>query len=171
MTIKKEEILKPGPSRYRLSVNKRIVMINSKGERVYPGSIQSVNVSQSKDAERNYEMNSEGQCYEVTQGLVREITIQVEKLKLNTGTLLSEFTGIAGIEDLFSAAIPFDIEEYMLIPKVNDDGSISPFKKDATEKLIKTYLGCVIKNYSDNSSITGNIVETESATIEAREIK
>ena len=169
--INANDILKPGASRYRLSVNRRIVMVNAAGQRVYPGSIQSISTSQTKDVQRHYEMNSDGQCYEVTQGLVSDISITINKLKLNLSTLISEFTGVAGIEDLYSAALPFDVEDYILVPLIREDGTISPFRKDATERIIKIYRDCVIQSYSDNSTISGDLAETEDATIQVREIE
>lgn len=164
--------LKPGVSRYKLSTNYEWYCINSEGKRVKVGGCQSINDSQSKNATRTHELNMEDPiCVEITQGLISDISVTVNRIELNVANLLEDFTGLTGIESLYDQSLYFDIEAAVYIPKQNADGTFDPRKENATKIIQKTYKDCVITNYSHTNSIEGNIQVTESATIQCRYIQ
>ncbi len=164
--------LRPGVSRYKLSTNYEWYCINSEGKRVKVGGCQSINDSQSKNVTRTHELNMEDPiCVELTQGLISDISITVNRIELNIANLLEDFTGLTGIESLYDQCLYFDIEAAVYIPKQNPDGTFDPKKENATKIIQKTYKDCVISNYSHNNSIEGNIQVTESATIQCRYIQ
>lgn len=164
--------LKPGVSRYKLSTNYEWYCINSEGKRVKVGGCQSINDSQSKNVTRTHELNMEDPiCVEITQGLISDISVTVNRIELNVANLLEDFTGLTGIESLYDQSLYFDIEAAVYIPKQNADGTFDPRKENATKIIQKTYKDCVITNYSHTNSIEGNIQVTESATIQCRYIQ
>ena len=167
-----DTFLRPGVSRYKLATNYEFIMINSEGKRTKVGGCTSINDSQSKNVTRTHELNMEEPvCVELTQGLVTDISLTVNRLELNVANLLEEFTGITGIESLYDQSLYFDIECAVYIPKQNPDGTFDPKKENATKIIQKTYKDCVITSYSHTNDITGNIQVTESATIQCRYIQ
>lgn len=164
-----EQFLKPGASRIQCSVQHKIFSINDDGKRVQIGAIQSINESQTKDTYRTFELGNP-ECLEVTQGLVSDINLQVNRLLLQTSTLMDQFTGQGGIQALFDASLYFDIEDVVTIPAINVDGTVDPKKANATEKVLKVYKNCVISSYSNSVNTTGDIRITETATIQVRKI-
>lgn len=163
---------KPGVSRYKLSVNYEFYTINQEGKRIKIGGCQSLNDSQAKNVTRTHELNMEEPiCVEITQGLISDISVTVNRIELNTSNLLENFTGITGIESLYNQCLYFDIECAVYIPQQNPDGTFNPRKENATKIIQKTYKDCVVTSYSHNCSIEGNIQVTESATIQCRYIQ
>lgn len=84
---------------------------------------------------------------------------------------MDQFTGKGGIEALFDASLPFDIEDVIYVPAINADGTVNPRKDAATEKILKVFKDCTISSYSDTLNTTGDIRVTETATIVARKIE
>lgn len=167
-----DTFLKPGVSRYKLSTNYEFYARNSEGKRIKVGGCQSINDSQAKNVTRTHELNMEDPiCVELTQGLVSDISITVNRIELNISNLLEDFTGLTGIESLYDQCLYFDIEAAVYIPKQNADGTFDPKKENATKIIQRTYKDCVITNYSHTNSIEGNIQVTESATIQVRYIQ
>lgn len=167
-----DTLLKPGVSRYKLSTNYEWYCINSEGKRIKVGGCQSINDSQSKNVTRTHELNMEDPiCVEITQGLISDISVTVNRIELNVANLLEDFTGLTGIESLYDQSLYFDIEAAVYIPKQNADGTFDPRKENATKIIQKTYKDCVITSYSHTNDITGNIQVTESATIQCRYIQ
>lgn len=164
-----EQFLKPGASRIQCSVQHKIFSINDEGKRVQIGAIQSIAESQTKDTYRTFELGNP-ECLEVTQGLVTDINLQVNRLLLQTSTLMDQFTGQGGIQAIFDSSLYFDIEDVVTIPAINVDGTVDPKKASATEKVLKVYKDCVISSYSNSVSTTGDIRITETATIQVRKI-
>ena len=164
-----EQFLKPGASRIQCSVQHKIFSINDEGKRVQIGAIQSIGESQTKDTYRTFELGNP-ECLEVTQGLVTDINLQVNRLLLQTSTLMDQFTGQGGIQALFDASLYFDVEDVVTIPAINVDGTVDPKKASATEKVLKVYKDCVISSYSNSVNTTGDIRITEQATIQVRKI-
>lgn len=164
-----EKFLKPGATRIQLSVQHKIFSNNDQGTRTQVGSIQSITVSQSKDTYRTHELGNP-ECIEVTQGLINDINLNVNRLKLQTSTILEQFTGQGGIEALYDASLYFDIEDVVTIPAINADGTVNPDKTKATEKVLKVYKDCTISQMSDTYNSTGDIRITETATIQCRKI-
>lgn len=166
-----DNYLKPGASRIQCSVQHKIFAINDEGKRVQVGAIQSITTSQTKDTYRTFELGNP-ECVEVTQGLITDINLSVNRLRLQTSTLMDQFTGKGGgIEALFDASLPFDIEDVVSIPAINTDGTVNPKKDMSTEKVLKVYKDCTISNYSDTLNTTGDIRIVETATIVARKIE
>lgn len=165
----KDNFLKPGASRIQCSVQHKIFSMNDQGVRTQIGTIQSVRMSQSKGTYRTFELGNP-ECLEVTQGLVESISLTIDRLRLQTSTLLDQFTGQGGIEALFDASLYFDIEDVVTIPAINTDGTVNPNKDMATEKILRVYKDCTISEYSDTLNTTGDIRITESATIQVRKI-
>ena len=164
-----EQFLKPGASRIQCSVQHKIFSINDDGKRVQIGAIQSIGESQTKDTYRTFELGNP-ECLEVTQGLVTDINLQVNRLLLQTSTLMDQFTGQGGIQALFDASLYFDVEDVVTIPAINVDGTVDPKKASATEKVLKVYKDCTISSYSNSVNTTGDIRITETATIQVRKI-
>ena len=164
-----EQFLKPGASRIQCSVQHKIFSINDEGKRVQIGAIQSIAESQTKDTYRTFELGNP-ECLEVTQGLVTDININVNRLLLQTSTLMDQFTGQGGIQAIFDSSLYFDIEDVVTIPAINVDGTVDPKKASATEKVLKVYKDCVISSYSNSINTTGDIRITETATIQVRKI-
>lgn len=164
-----EQFLKPGASRIQCSVQHKIFSINDEGKRVQIGAIQSISESQTKDTYRTFELGNP-ECLEVTQGLVTDINLNVNRLLLQTSTLMDQFTGQGGIQALFDASLYFDIEDVVTIPAINVDGTVDPKKASATEKVLKVYKDCVISSYSNSVNTTGDIRITETATVQVRKI-
>ena len=162
--------IKPGASRYRLSPNFEWWGVNSAGKRVKFGGCTSINPTQTKNTTRSFELNTDPECIEVTQGLVTDISLTVNRIQLNTSTLLSQFSGVDGIEALYEQSLYFDIEQVVWIPKINADGSIDPRKENGTRKLLRIYKDCCISNYGETNTIDGDIRITETATIQVRKI-
>lgn len=165
----KDNFLKPGASRIQCSVQHKIFSMNDQGIRTQIGTVQSVRMSQSKGTYRTFELGNP-ECLEVTQGLVESISLTIDRLRLQTSTLLDQFTGQGGIEALFDASLYFDIEDVVTIPAINTDGTVNPNKDAATEKILRVYKDCTISEYSDTLNTTGDIRVTESATIQVRKI-
>lgn len=165
----KDNFLKPGASRIQCSVQHKIFSMNDQGIRTQIGTVQSVRMSQSKGTYRTFELGNP-ECLEVTQGLVESISLTIDRLRLQTSTLLDQFTGQGGIEALFDASLYFDIEDVVTIPAINTDGTVNPNKDMATEKILRVYKDCTISEYSDTLNTTGDIRVTESATIQVRKI-
>lgn len=165
----KDNFLKPGASRIQCSVQHKIFSMNDQGIRTQIGTVQSVRMSQSKSTYRTFELGNP-ECLEVTQGLVESISLTIDRLRLQTSTLLDQFTGQGGIEALFDASLYFDIEDVVTIPAINTDGTVNPNKDAATEKILRVYKDCTISEYSDTLNTTGDIRVTESATIQVRKI-
>lgn len=165
----KDNFLKPGASRIQCSVQHKIFSMNDQGVRTQIGTIQSVRMSQSKGTYRTFELGNP-ECLEVTQALVESISLTIDRLRLQTSTLLDQFTGQGGIEALFDASLYFDIEDVVTIPAINTDGTVNPNKDAATEKILRVYKDCTISEYSDTLNTTGDIRITESATIQVRKI-
>ena len=164
-----EQFLKPGASRIQCSVQHKIFSINDEGKRVQIGAIQSIAESQTKDTYRTFELGNP-ECLEVTQGLVTDINLNVNRLLLQTSTLMDQFTGQGGIQALFDSSLYFDIEDVVTIPAINVDGTVDPKKASATEKVLKVYKDCTISSYSNSVNTTGDIRITETATIQVRKI-
>lgn len=164
-----EQFLKPGASRIQCSVQHKIFSINDEGKRVQIGAIQSIAESQTKETYRTFELGNP-ECLEVTQGLVSDININVNRLLLQTSTLMDQFTGQGGIQAIFDSSLYFDIEDVVTIPAINVDGTVDPKKASATEKVLKVYKDCVISSYSNSINTTGDIRITETATIQVRKI-
>ena len=164
-----EQFLKPGASRIQCSVQHKIFSINDEGKRVQIGAIQSIAESQTKDTYRTFELGNP-ECLEVTQGLVTDINLQVNRLLLQTSTLMDQFTGQGGIQALFDASLYFSVEDVVTIPAINVDGTVNPKKDSATEKVLKVYQDCVISSYSSSINTTGDIRIVENATIQCRKI-
>lgn len=164
------QYLKPGASRIQCSVQHRVFSINDQGKRTEIGAIQSISTSQTKDTYRSYEL-SNPECFEVTQGLVTDININVTRFRLQTSTLMDQFNGQGGIEALFDSSLYFDIEDVVTIPAINADGTVNPNRNQATEKILKVYKDCVVSSYSDTLNTTGDIRITETATIQVRKIE
>lgn len=165
-----DNFLKPGASRIQCSVQHKIFSINDEGKRVQVGSIQSISETQTKDTYRTFELGNP-ECLEVTQGLVTDINLSVNRLRLQTSTLMDQFTGQGGIEALFNASLTFDIEDVVSIPAINVDGTVDPKKSSATEKVLKVYKDCVISNYTSSLNTTGDLRIAETATIQVRKIE
>lgn len=165
----KDNFLKPGASRIQCSVQHKIFSMNDQGIRTQIGTVQSVRMSQSKSTYRTFELGNP-ECLEVTQGLVESISLTIDRIRLQTSTLLDQFTGQGGIEALFDASLYFDIEDVVTIPAINTDGTVNPNKDAATEKILRVYKDCTISEYSDTLNTTGDIRVTESATIQVRKI-
>lgn len=164
--------IKPGVSRYKVSTNYEWYSINQEGKRIKIGGCQSINDSQTKNVTRTHELNMEEPiCIELTQGLVTDISLTVNRIELNVANLLEEMAGITGIESLYDQSLYFDIEAAVYIPRQNPDGTFDPRKANATKIIQKTYKDCVITSYSHNNSIEGNIQVTENATIQCRYIQ
>lgn len=164
-----DNYLKPGASRIQCSVQHKIFSINDEGKRVQIGAIQSINDSQTKDTQRTFELGNP-ECIEITQGLISDISLTVNRLRLQTSTLMDQFTGKGGIEALFNASLTFDVEDVVTIPAINVDGTVNPNKDQATEKVLKVYKDCVISNCSNTINTTGDIRVAETATIQVRKI-
>lgn len=164
-----DNFLKPGASRIQCSVQHKIFSINDEGKRVQVGSIQSISETQAKDTYRTFELGNP-ECVEVTQGLVTDINLSVNRLRLQTSTLMDQFTGQGGIEALFNASLYFDIEDVVTIPAINVDGTVDPKKSSATEKVLKVYKDCTISNYTSALNTTGDLRIAETATIQVRKI-
>lgn len=163
------EYLKPGASRIQCSVQHRIFSINDEGKRVQIGAIQSITENQTKDTQRTFELGNP-ECVEITQGLITDINLNVTRLRLQTSTIMDQFTGKGGLEALYDSCLPFDIEDVVVIPAINVDGTVNPRKDAATEKILKVYKDCVISNVSNTLNTTGDIRISETATIVARKI-
>lgn len=165
-----ETFIKPGASRYRLSPNFEWWGINSEGKRTKFGGCQSINPTQTKNTIRSFELNTDPECIEVTQGLITDLSLTVNRVQLNTSTLIGQFSGIDGIESLYDQSLYFDIEQVVYIPKINSDGSIDPRKENGTRKILRIYKDCCISNFSETNQIEGDIRVTETATIQVRKI-
>lgn len=165
-----EIYIKPGASRYRLSPNFEWFGINSEGKRVKFGGCQSMNMQQNKTTYRTFELNTSPECVEVTQGLIGTLNLTVNRIQLNTSTLIGQFSGIDGIESLYDQSLYFDIEQVVYIPRINPDGSVDPKKENGTRKILRILKDCCISSYGDSNTITGDIRVTETATIEVRKI-
>ena len=165
-----EEFLKPCASRIQLSVQHKVYSINDQGVRTQIGVIQSISVSQTKDSYRTHELGNP-ECIEVTQGLVTDISLTVNRLRLQTSTIMSQFTGQGGIEALYDASLYFDIEDVVTIPAINVDGTVNPNTSEATEQILRVYKDCTITSTSETYNATGDIRVTETATIQCRKIK
>ena len=165
-----DNFLKPGASRIQCSVQHRIFAVNDQGNRVQVGSIQSITENQTKETYRTFELGNP-ECIEVTQGLITTLNLNVNRLRLQTSTLMDQFTGQGGIEALYNSSLYFDIEDVVVIPAINTDGTVNPKKDSATEKILKVYKDCTISNYSTTINTTGDIRITETATIECRKIE
>lgn len=164
-----DNYLKPGASRIQCSVQHKIFAINDEGKRVQIGAIQSITENQTKETQRSFELGNP-ECIEVTQGLVTALNLTVNRLRLQTSTLMDQFTGKGGIEALFNASLYFDVEDVVTIPAINSDGTVNPKKDSATEKILKVYKDCTISSYSTTINTTGDIRIAETATIEVRKI-
>lgn len=164
-----DNYLKPAASRIQCSVQHKIFAINDEGKRVQVGAIQSITTSQTKDTYRTFELGNP-ECVEVTQGLVTDINLTFNRLRLQTSTLLDQFTGQTGIESLFDTSLYFDVEDVVTIPAINNDGTVDPDVRNATEKILRVYKDCTISNYSDTLNSTGDIRITETATVQCRKI-
>ena len=164
-----ENFLKPCASRLQLSVQHRLFAINSEGVRTQIGTVQSVSSTQNKDTYRTFELGNP-ECIEVTQGLMTDISLTVNRLRLQTSTLLDQFNGQTGIESLFDSSLYFDIEDVVTIPAINNDGTVNPNVNQATEKILRVYKDCTISNYGDTLNATGDVRITETATIQCRKI-
>lgn len=164
-----DNFLKPGASRIQCSVQHKIFSINDEGKRVQIGAIQSISETQTKDTYRTFELGNP-ECVEVTQGLVTDINLSVNRLRLQTSTLMDQFTGKGGIEALFNASLYFDVEDVVTIPAINADGTVDPKKSSATEKVLKVYKDCTISNYTSALNTTGDLRVAETATIQVRKI-
>lgn len=165
-----DNFLKPGASRIQCSVQHKIFSINDEGVRTEIGSIQSITENQTKDTYRTFELGNP-ECVEVTQGLITTLNLNVNRLRLQTSTLMSQFTGKGGIEALFNASLTFDVEDVVTIPAINVDGTVNPKKDQATEKVLKVYKDCVLSSYSSTLNTTGDIRIAETGTIECRKIE
>ena len=165
-----DNFLKPGASRIQCSVQHKIFAINDEGKRVQVGSIQSITESQTKDTQRTFELGNP-ECIEITQGLVTDINLNVNRLRLQTSTLMDQFTGQGGIEALYNCSLYFDVEDVITIPAINSDGTVDPKKSSATEKILKVYKDCTISSYSTTLNTTGDIRVSETATIQVRKIE
>ena len=166
-----DNFLKPGASRIQCSVQHKIFSINDEGKRVQVGSIQSISETQTKDTYRTFELGNP-ECVEVTQGLVTDINLSVNRMMLQTSTLLDQFSGMGnGMQALFSSSLYFDIEDVVTIPAINVDGTVDPKKSSATEKVLKVYKDCTISNYTTALNTTGDIRIIETATIQCRKIE
>lgn len=162
--------VKPGASRYRLSPNFEWYMVNSEGKRVKVGGCQSMNTNQTKNITRSFELNTDPECIELTQGLVTDISMTVNRIQLNTSTLIGQFSGVDGIEALYDQSLYFDIEQVAYIPKINEDGSVDPVKSHGTRKILRIYKDCIISSFGETNTISGDIRVTEQATIQVRKI-
>lgn len=165
-----EIYVRPGASRYRLSPNFEWFGINSEGKRVKFGGCQNINTTQTKTTTRSFELNTDPECIEITQGLISDINLSVSRIQLNSSTLIGQFSGIDGIEALYDQSLYFDIEQVVYIPKINEDGSVDPKKANGTRKILRIYKDCVISNFSETNTISGDIRVTENATIQVRKI-
>jgi len=164
-----DQFLKPCASRLQLSVQHKIFAVNSEGVRTQIGTVQSISHNQTKDTYRTFELGNP-ECVEVTQGLVTDINLTFNRLRLQTSTLLDQFTGQTGIESLFDTSLYFDVEDVVTIPAINNDGTVDPDVRNATEKILRVYKDCTISNYSDTLNSTGDIRITETATVQCRKI-
>lgn len=164
-----DNFLKPGASRIQCSVQHKLFSLNDQGVRTQIGTIQSITENQTKDTYRTFELGNP-ECVEVTQGLVTALNVTVNRLRLQTSTLMDQFTGKGGIEALFDSSLYFDIEDVVTIPAINSDGTVNPNKELATEKILKVYKDCTISSYSSTLNTTGDIRIAETATIEVRKI-
>ena len=164
-----EKFLKPGASRIQLSVQHRIFSINDEGVRTQIGTIQSITVNQTKDTYRSFELGNP-ECFEVTQGLITGLNLSVNRLKLQTSTILEQFGGQGGVEALYDQSLYFDIEDVVTLPAINPDGTVNPNKSAATEKIDRVYKDCVISSCSETYNTTGDIRITETAEIQVRKI-
>ena len=164
-----DNFLKPGASRIQCSVQHKLFSLNDQGVRTQIGTIQSITENQTKDTYRTFELGNP-ECVEVTQGLVTALNVTVNRLRLQTSTLMDQFTGKGGIEALFDSSLYFDIEDVVTSPAINSDGTVNPNKELATEKILKVYKDCTISSYSSTLNTTGDIRIAETATIEVRKI-
>lgn len=164
-----DNFLKPCASRIQLSTQHRIFSVNDQGVRTQIGTIQSITSNQTKDTYRTFELGNP-ECIEVTQGLITDINLSVNRLRLQTSTIMDQFSGQGGIEALFDASLYFDVEDVVVVPAINTDGTVNPDKNQATEKVLKVYKDCTISNVSETVSTTGDIRIAETATIVARKI-
>lgn len=164
-----DNFLKPCASRLQLSVQHRIFAVNSEGVRTQIGTVQSISHSQTKDTYRTFELGNP-ECIEVTQGLVTDINLQFNRLRLQTSTLLDQFTGQSGIESLYDTSLYFDVEDVVVVPAINNDGTVDPNVNNATEKILRVYKDCTISNYGDTLNASGDVRITETATVQCRKI-
>ena len=164
-----EQFLKPGASRIQASVQHRIFAVNDQGNRVQVGAIQSITVNQTKDTYRTHELGNP-ECIAVTQGLITDISLSVSRLRLQTSTLLEQFTGQGGIQALYDASLYFDVEDVVTIPAINVDGTVNPNKEQATEKILRVYKDCTISTMGETYNATGDIRIAETATIVCRKV-
>ncbi|MCM1260533.1 MAG: hypothetical protein NC222_06220 [Staphylococcus sp.] len=162
--------IRPGASRYRLSPNFEWFSVNSEGKRIKFGGCQNLNLTQTKNTTRSFELNTDPECIEVTQGLVTDISLSVQRICLNESTLIGQFSGMDGIESLYDQSLYFDIEQVVYIPKINADGSVDPRKENGTRKILRVFKDCVFSNYSDTNTIQGDIRIIENGTIQVRKI-
>lgn len=165
-----DQFLKPCASRLQLSVQHKIFAVNSEGVRTQIGTVQSITHNQTKDTYRTFELGNP-ECIEVTQGLVTDINLTFNRLRLQTSTLLDQFTGQTGIESLFDTSLYFSVEDVVIVPAINTDGTVNPDKNAATEKILRVYEDCTISSYGDTLNSTGDIRITETATVQCRRIR
>lgn len=165
-----DNFLKPCASRLQLSVQHRVFAVNSEGARVQIGMVQSISHSQTKDTYRSFELGNP-ECIEVTQGLVTDINLQFNRLRLQTSTLLDQFEGQTGIESLYESSLYFSVEDVVIVPAINADGTVNPDKNAATEKILRVYEDCTISSYGDTLNATSDIRITETATVQCRRIR
>lgn len=165
-----DQFLKPCASRLQLSVQHKIFAVNSEGVRTQIGTVQSISHNQTKDTYRTFELGNP-ECIEVTQGLVTDINLTFNRLRLQTSTLLDQFTGQTGIESLFDTSLYFSVEDVVIVPAINTDGTVNPDKNAATEKILRVYEDCTISSYGDTLNSTGDIRITETATVQCRRIR
>lgn len=164
-----DQFLKPCASRLQLSVQHKIFAVNSEGVRTQIGTVQSISHNQTKDTYRTFELGNP-ECVEVTQGLVTDINLTFNRLRLQTSTLLDQFTGQTGIESLFDTSLYFDVEDVVTIPAINNDGTVDPDVRNATEKILRVYKDCTISSYGDTLNATSDIRITETCTVQCRKI-
>ena len=100
-------------------------------------------VNQTKDTYRSFELGNP-ECFEITQGLITGLNLSVNRLKLQTSTILEQFGGQGGVEALYDQSLYFDIEDVVTLPAINPDGTVNPNKSAATEKIVRVYKDCVI---------------------------
>lgn len=164
-----DNFLKPCASRLQLSVQHKIFAVNSEGVRTQIGTVQSISHNQTKDTYRTFELGNP-ECLEVTQGLVTDISLTFNRLRLQTSTLLDQFTGQTGIESLFDTSLYFDVEDVVTVPAINNDGTVDPNVSNATEKILRVYKDCTISSYGDTLNATGDVRITETCTVQCRKI-
>jgi len=161
--------IKPATTRIQLATSYTIKILNDAGALVEVGSIQSINPSETRDITPSFEIGTTlgkkiGEPFEMVPGLVREKTLEVRRLRLYTKNIMEALGAAVGVGTLFEMDTPFEIHEIVNVPVFNQDGTPNP-NAAPTAITQKIYKDAWISRYGSTRDITGDIRETETATI------